>query len=195
MGKPLSERTTMLFIHTTTVDHLLNTAWDLKQVESDCMQCKNYDVHFSCPSHAFSILEYVHQFKYALVAVQSIAFDLSGPMTLAEHFQQYKSCIDPVLMSLESESDGARAMLPGPCQNCLPDCESGYLADCPNPDLMRYSYESLGFDVATMIRAYFDMDLSFEPNQVQLVYGYLLHDPLPDSLQIILHDKLLTCER
>lgn len=178
MGKPLSERTTMLFIHTTTVDHLLNTAWDLKQVESDCMQCKNYDVHFSCPHHEFNIPDYLHQYQYALIVSHAIPIDQARPMTLDDTFYFHKKHLDWVLVHHESDMPGSMAIIPGPCQNCQPTCETSHFTVCPNPDLLRYSYESLGFDVSTILKVYFDKELTFSNDQVQFVYGYLLQSPL-----------------
>lgn len=170
-----------ILIQTTTINHLLQSAWDPQTVESYCRSCKNYDVHFSCPHHYFHIPDYLKQFRYALVVAHAIGIDSTQPETLAKHFHSFKQRLDQVLFKHEFEFPGSQAIIPGQCQICQPACETTSLASCPHPDLMRYSFESLGFDVSSMLKIHFDKILTFTEDQVQLVYGYLLQEPLSED--------------
>lgn len=166
--------------HTTTIDHLLESCWDLTAVESYCQSCKNFDVHFSCPQHQFHIPDYLKRFNHALVVAHAIPVDQAQPGTLAEKFYRHKQRLDRVLLNYESNIAGSISLIAGQCQNCQPACEESHLPACPNPDLIRYSFESLGFNVSAILQLYFDKKLSFKDDTVQLVYGYLLNQPLSD---------------
>lgn len=168
-------------MHQTSIDHLLDTAWDHDTIETYCRACSNYDVHFSCPHHDFSIPDFLHRYQSVLVASHAIAIDPAQPGTLDDHFYSNKTRLDQLLLSLEKTIRGSKALIAGPCQNCQPSCDTSHLPSCPQPDLLRYSFESLGFDVAALLKSYFDKELTFNQEEVILVYGLLLAEPLADK--------------
>lgn len=168
----------MILIHQTSIDHLLDTSWDPATIEAYCKICKNYNVHFSCPHHDFHIPDFLRRYDHVLVAAHAIPIDQTQPGTLEEHFYSNKTRLDQQLLSLENMIPESQALIAGQCQNCQSACELSQLSSCPKPDLLRYSFESLGFDVAALLKLYFDKELTFNDQEVILVYGFLLSKPL-----------------
>lgn len=170
----------MILTHICSVDDLIQSSWDLETVSGYCRSCEFYQRNFSCPPQQFDILQYLKPFNRVLLVAHELALDPARPMSLAEHFYSRKQCIDQRLMQLEKQYPQNLVLLPGQCQNCQPSCGTSGLAGCAQPELKRYSLESLGFNVATLLNTYFDKELTFTEDRVILVYAILLRDT-PDS--------------
>lgn len=141
-------------------------------VHDYCSKCDNYNMHFACPQYDFSIPALLS--KYSKVMVISHRLDAR----LDEYFY-WRDLIDPLLMSYEGKLNG-QALLAGSCRNCNFCFDKGAL-ECSSPELLRYSFESLGFDVSAIVEKYFKIRLDFDSKSLHLVYGMLLElgaDPI-----------------
>lgn len=179
----------MVELRQVLTEHLMETSWDLESVEAYCEMCSKYNVHFSCPHHEFHIPDYLSPYPHALIVVQSFRDALSSNRTFKQRFLHYRTCIDQALMRTEKHLDGSKVLLPGQCRNCMDDCHHTDADTCYHPELIRYSYESLGFNVDSMLRHYFNKKLTFTEGELIYVYGLLLKKPL-DMMQL---DKWKEC--
>lgn len=141
-------------------------------VHSYCSKCDNFNLHFACPPYDFSIPALLSKYRQVLV----ISHKLEARQ---DEYFYWRDLVDPLLMSYERKLNG-QALLAGSCRNCSFCFDKGAI-ECSSPELLRFSFESLGFDVASIVDKYFKEKLSFESRSLHLVYGMLLElgaDPI-----------------
>lgn len=161
-------------IRTVSLQLLMEDCFEPALIESYCSLCENYNQHFSCPSHEFSLISYLSNFKYALIISHKLQAKL-------DEYYFWRELIDPLLLQYESRFHGT-SLMPGSCQNCDYCFDRGAL-ECSSPELLRYSFESLGFDVKEILNIYFKEQLIFQPTSLHLIYGMLLKEK-PDPLTL-----------
>jgi predicted metal-binding protein len=170
---------------------LLEAAYKPDVVEQYCLQCPNYESNFSCPSHDFSTGLYLQRYPSALLIMHTLpAIPGVDPL---EDFFSYREQIDPVLMTFERLFFG-EALLPGCCHNCSDDCSALDAQACLNPTVRRYSLESLGVDINSMLEYYFDTTLTFQDERLVFVYGFFLKDSPDPILLTELESELQSIE-
>lgn len=162
-------------IRVVSVDNLIENAFKPHIVHDYCSKCPNYSMHFSCPSHNFSIPAFLANYSHVMI----ISHRLDARL---DEYSYYRDLIDPLLMAHESKFTG-QALLAGVCRNCDFCFEDGAQI-CHNPQLLRYSLESLGFDIARLLQVYFKQELDFDERRLQLVYGMLLKSA-PDQIALM----------
>lgn len=139
-----------------------------------CSRCENYNLHFACPDHQFSIPLFLSSYSYALIISHKMQVQID------EYFY-WRDIIEPILLQYEKKLKG-QTLLSGSCRNCDFCFDQGAL-ECENPSLMRYSLESLGFDVRTLLEGFFNETLNFSSDGLHLVYGMLLKQK-PDPIDL-----------
>ncbi len=155
---------------------LMEECFNPEKIESLCSMCEYYNQHFACPSHNFNVNYFLSHYRYALVVSHRLKARLD------EYFF-WRDLIDSLLLSYENKFRGL-SLVAGSCRNCN-FCFDRGAYECSSPELLRHSFESLGFDVSSILELYFKEKLSFSPDGLHLVYGMLLKDkPEP----IILND-------
>lgn len=143
-------------------------------VHDYCSRCENFNLHFSCPSHQFNIPAFINQYSFALIISHKIAAQY-------DEYYYWRDLIDPTLLKYEKIMRG-QALLAGSCRNC-DFCFDKGAEKCTSPSLLRYSFESLGFDVAAILEEFFNERLSFDMGTLHLVYGILLKEK-PDPIDL-----------
>lgn len=177
MRKDLTMETIQHTLLETTV--LLEASLDEPRVFSYCEACPDYGLNPSCPKHSFKTTEYLKTYPYVLVVLHTFTKDDS--LDTAQSFYRKRSLVEPLLMKLESTETHPVAVISGSCNNCVNDCNK--TTGCFNPDLLRYSFESLGFDVSIITEEFFQQELSFDCDQLMMVYGLLFKDhPSPEQI-------------
>ncbi|WP_459128849.1 DUF2284 domain-containing protein [Guggenheimella bovis] len=166
----------MIEVRQTEVSELLQETYDPERVYGFCSSCERYGKHFACPTRNQGVLDYVSRFQTAWIFFHTIIDHKSFGESITTRFFHYRDQVDPILRSFETDS--IQSVLAGPCRYCSTSCETENLKACRHPESLRYSFESMGFDVAKMTEFYIDKKLTFEPKKHILVYGFLSNESL-----------------
>ena len=185
---------TEIYIKPSTIEELKNNFWDIEKFEGFCKQCKNYGKLWSCPPYNFSIEEYVDRYKYVYIVGVKIVFDedtlssintkekISSYTNETLHFMKNK--IMNEMLKLEKLYPNSTSLSAGGCNLCE-NCSKLKNVQCIHPDLMRYSLESLGFDVGGISSKLLNFELKWAtetrlPDYFSLIAGIMTNEEISD---------------
>lgn len=185
---------TEIYIKPSTIEELKNNFWDIEKFEGFCKQCRNYGKLWSCPPYNFSIEEYVDRYKYVYIVGVKIVFDedtlssintkekISNYTTETLHFMKNK--IMNEMLKLEKLYPNSTSLSAGGCNLCE-NCSKLKNIQCVHPDLMRYSLESLGFDVGGVSSKLLNFELKWAtetrlPDYFSLIAGIMTNEEITD---------------
>lgn len=185
---------TEIYIKPSTIEELKNNFWDIEKFEGFCKQCKNYGKLWSCPPYNFSIEEYVDRYKYVYIVGVKIVFDedtlssintkekISSYTNETLHFMKNK--IMNEMLKLEKLYPNSTSLSAGGCNLCE-NCSKLKNVQCIHPDLMRYSLESLGFDVGGVSSKLLNFELKWAtetrlPDYFSLIAGIMTNEEISD---------------
>lgn len=147
--------------------------------------CKNYCRKWSCPpcSPSFTILSSSWNFLYILY--------LRMPLAIFSDVQNEYLRVKAANSMLKSRADKyvrtlakayGKPISTGSCRLCKP-CGYQNGQPCAHPDLMAYSFESLGINVCAMVNDYFDFPLLWYkkghlPEYTSVVCGLLSNESI-----------------
>ena len=154
-----------------------------------CKACPNYDRVWSCPSYDFDVIKYWNRYQTFRVIATKITFD--EEMTAKTYTRQElneilgqvlpveKKKISDELYREERQNPGSISLSAGSCHLCPNGCAKPTGGSCRNPDLMRYSIESLGGNVGMTIEKLLGIELEWMeenrlPSHFVMVSGLLL---------------------
>lgn len=183
---------TEIYIKPSTIEELKNNFWDIEKFEGFCKQCKNYGKLWSCPPYNFSIEEYVDRYKYVYIVGVKIVFDedtlssintkekISSYTNETLHFMKNK--IMNEMLKLEKLYPNSTSLSAGGCNLCE-NCSKLKNIQCVHPDLMRYSLESLGFDVGGVSSKLLNFELKWAtetrlPDYFSLIAGIMTNEEI-----------------
>ena len=183
---------TEIYIKPSTIEELKNNFWDIEKFEGFCKQCKNYGKLWSCPPYNFSIEEYVDRYKYVYIVGVKIVFDedtlssintkekISSYTNETLHFMKNK--IMNEMLKLEKLYPNSTSLSAGGCNLCE-NCSKLKNVQCIHPDLMRYSLESLGFDVGGVSSKLLNFELKWAtetrlPDYFSLIAGIMTNEEI-----------------
>ena len=185
---------TEIYIKPSTIEELKNNFWNIEKFEGFCKQCKNYGKLWSCPPYDFSIEEYVDRYKYIYIVGVKIVFDedtlssintkekISSYTNETLHFMKNK--IMNEMLKLEKLYPNSTSLSAGGCNLCE-NCSKLKNVQCIHPDLMRYSLESLGFDVGGVSSKLLNFELKWAtetrlPDYFSLIAGIMTNEEISD---------------
>ena len=185
---------TEIYIKPSTIEELKNNFWDIEKFEGFCKQCRNYGKLWSCPPYNFSIEEYVDRYKYVYIVGVKIVFDedtlssintkekISNYTTETLHFMKNKMMNE--MLKLEKLYPNSTSLSAGGCNLCE-NCSKLKNVQCIHPDLMRYSLESLGFDVGGVSSKLLNFELKWAtetrlPDYFSLIAGIMTNEEISD---------------
>lgn len=183
---------TEIYIKPSTIEELKNNFWDIEKFKGFCKQCRNYGKLWSCPPYNFSIEEYVDRYKYVYIVGVKIVFDedtlssintkekISNYTTETLHFMKNK--IMNEMLKLEKLYPNSTSLSAGGCNLCE-NCSKLKNIQCVHPDLMRYSLESLGFDVGGVSSKLLNFELKWAtetrlPDYFSLIAGIMTNEEI-----------------
>jgi len=190
------------------VEYLMEEYFNRDKVLGECKACPNFAKYWSCPPYTFDEAIFLKQFKYMHIIGRQFEVpredirNIRDPKAIAEYcrekFDAIKVMTWKTLLEIENEVDGAMGLIPGNC----PICEAQGMAcarktnePCRNPKLMRYSLESLGFDVVDLVKYEVGMTIEWPQNQrlpkvLTSVAAILCNEEIPkDILKKYFPDK------
>lgn len=161
-------------INRVTVEDL-KKYYNPKVINEFCFQCNKHNKVWSCPPLPFKDIDYITKFKYCYiisgkVSINKIPSNLLSEM-VAHAFKKYSDISkskdefsdifngiyytfrefnDSKILELEKSFPSSIALVSGRCLICEP-CTRINNSPCKYPHKLRYSLESLGFDVSSII--------------------------------------------
>ncbi len=176
-----------------TTDELINNYYDREKIENFCKQCENYDKVWSCPPYDFNTEEYVRQFENIYIIGSQIIFDKTTieNVNTEENIKKYsietilkeRKKVFEKLLALESKFPNSKAINSGNCSICK-KCTRVNNKKCINESLIRYSLESLGFDVGKITNEILGIELKWSsetlPEYLTMVSGFMTKYEIKD---------------
>jgi len=126
-----------------------------------CKACEHYNKIWTCPPYDFDTTEVFKSYQYVYVIGSKLYInnldesfkDLLNNNNLEyvsnEIFKSARTVLDEKIMGLEDSKKHLTVLLPGRCLIC-DSCSKEKQLPCIYPKKMRFSLESIGFDVASI---------------------------------------------
>lgn len=170
------------------VDELIENCLDTVRVMSYCKECKNYNNVWSCPPFNFNTLEIVNKYEYIYI----IAYKLFLKKSIYNgNYDKINNTIvnirkneEPNLLLIENKYKNTYALYAGSCILCE-DCIRKYNKECLYKEHMRYSLESLGFDVQKISKDFLNIEIKWAldgkvPEYFTLISGILSNSTIDE---------------
>ena len=169
------------------MEELKKNYCDRDKFEKFCKECRNYGSTWSCPPYDFSVEEYLEEYKYMYLAGIKIIFDEETLKEIntkdkinnytTETLKYMKDKIMKELLRIEKIYTGSKSLSAGGCKLC-DDCSRKNNIQFQHPDMMRYSLESMGFDVGGISSKLLNYELKWAtetslPEYFSLVTGLM----------------------
>lgn len=140
-----------------------------EEIFANCTNCPRFDKNWSCPPRTFDVEEFVTLFEKAYII--SVAFSLKGFATKEGSIASYyKTRFDINNDLMAAENQRYTTLIAGHCSYCE-ECTKVLGKECPYPDKVRYSLESLGFKVSDIMENCFNTTLQWDgENQPDSIY-------------------------
>lgn len=168
---------------TIGADEFVSHYRDIDRFLAYCKQCPGFGKAWNCPPFDFDPANISNGFKTVTVTGTTIEFDeeTRAACTTAqqssaagqEAMQEVWKTLLPQLYEQERQEPGSRCFT-FRCVLCPQGCTRGDGKPCRYPDMMRYSLESVGFDVMAMTRDLLGIELEWSndgrlPKHITLV--------------------------
>ncbi|MBU4439317.1 MAG: DUF2284 domain-containing protein [Acetobacterium sp.] len=196
------------------VEYLMEEYFNREKTLGYCKACPNFSKYWSCPPYAFDEAIFLKQFKYIHIIGRQMEVpredlrNVRDPEAVknycTEKLQAIKVMTWKTLLEIEDEVEGVIGLIPGNC----PICETQGMAcarktnePCRNPSLMRFSLESLGFNVADLLKYEVGMTIQWGdtyrlPEVLTSVSAILCNEEIPkDILKKYFPDKKKSWEK
>lgn len=186
-------------IKTTTLTDLM-VCHNPKTVLGSCQSCDQYGRNHSCPPHIFDVDHYLKAYTSATLIRTEIESTQLMPLkdqlsylqlssrVLDQHRAKHEhGGVDPVsalamfiydrikaqmterLLSFEAFHSGVLGLPPGACTACSV-CLKTMDKACHQPQHLRYSLESLGFNVSDVLEQFFNQKLEWTKGELPSVF-------------------------
>lgn len=182
------------------IDQLLEDYFDRDKILGYCKACPNYKKNWSCPPHQFDEKVFLKEFKYIHLIGRQYQVPkndirkIRDPKAISDYCTQKSEAMKVMtwktLLEIENELTGVIGLIPGSCPICPAQgmtCSRESDQPCRFPNLMRYSLESLGFNVADLIKYEVGMMMKWPenqrlPDQLTAVAGILCNEEIPKEV-------------
>lgn len=136
--------------------------FNISTIRSYCKSCPSYNKTWSCPDYDFSEEEYIKKYKFAYIIGAKLYYNKIEPkinelksqgkkdMDIStELYYTLRKIVDKKIFSVENSFKNSKCLLAGKCNLC-PTCAKEHNFPCTHPEKLRYSLESLGFEVSSI---------------------------------------------
>lgn len=171
------------------ITDFVKTCVDVPRFLACCRECPNYNRRWSCPPYEFSVESIWNQFTDILLYEEKVFVspEIRDKSFNHEEINELsrallapaKRQMTDTLLTMEKEYPGSRALFAGTCELCE-NCDKEQGIPCGHPEIMRYSIEALGGNVAKAVQIYFDDTIHWAkdgrlPDYYILLGGLLKH--------------------
>lgn len=165
-----------------------------------CNACPNFSQYWSCPPYAFDEAIFLKQFKHMHIIGRQFEVPEEDLRNVRDPEAVINYCTDTLqaikvmtwktLLEIENEVDGVVGLIPGNCPSCETqgmECARKINEPCRNPSLMRFSLESLGFNVADLLECEMSMAIQWGdsyrlPEVLTSVSAILSNEEIPQNV-------------
>jgi len=171
--------TTTVTVHAAGMAELMERYYDRPKFLEYCKACPNYGNRWSCPPYDFDPEGILRQYEVVNVIGVQVLYDEAtrASMDTKEKVDAYtlasldavKQPMLPALLDAERSLPGSRAFISGNCKVCA-TCAREMGMPCLHPDQMRYSLESLGFDVGALTQDVLGITIVWDPGHLPAYY-------------------------
>lgn len=154
----------------TTLDEMMKIGFEPQKIETYCKVCPNYGKNWSCPPHFFERESFLKEYPYIVLIIARLKYSadeilrIKGKQEVKDYTEQtlfpLRHTFYERLKILEQSRSDLRMFDIGNCGLCE-TCRREEGRACIRPDELRYSPESLGFDVSLLLEHYFDLKLEW----------------------------------
>jgi predicted metal-binding protein len=176
------------------IEDLIKNYYDRERVEGYCKKCSNYNMIWSCPPYDFNTEEYLRRFENIHIVGTKVIFDESTIKRIKTKEEIYRYSFEATitvrkkvydeLIKLEDEYLGSKIINSGNCSICG-KCTRSQNIKCIHEDDIRYSLESLGFDVEKIAKDLLKINLKWPsdklPEYLTLASGLLTNFDIENS--------------
>lgn len=155
---------------TIQADEFIRHYRDVERIRQYCLQCPGYGKKWNCPPFDFDPRTCSEGFKTVKLIGTIIEFDeeTRAACTTAEQstaigkqaMEEVWKTLLPQLYEMERNSPGSRCFT-FRCSLCPEGCTRPEGKPCRHPEKMRYSLESVGFDVVAITRDLLGIELEW----------------------------------
>lgn len=145
----------------TTIDNLLKF-FKKSTIRGYCKNCPNFQKVWSCPPYDFSEEEYIHNYKFAYIIGAKLNYSdireyvdklicnsMDNIHISTDIYYKLREIVDKNMFSMENLYNDSKILLGGKCTLCN-ECAREKNSPCLHKDKLRYSLESLGFEVSSI---------------------------------------------
>lgn len=182
-------------INKVKTDNLIKNYCDKERVEGYCKECSKYSKNWSCPPYDFNTEDYIRQFENIYIIGTKVIIDESTieKIRTKEEINKYsyetviavRKMIYDRLIKLEKEYCGSKIINSGNCTICK-ECTRNQNVKCRHEDDIRYSLESLGFDVGKITKELLNIELKWPTNKLPeyltLASGFMTNDNIENNV-------------
>ncbi|MFZ5354040.1 MAG: DUF2284 domain-containing protein [Bacillota bacterium] len=126
----------------------LDSYYNPTVITSYCAGCEKYGRYWSCPPHFFDTQAFVNNYNKALIVGMQVFMDADGK-DFEEVFHEERRKLGQHMEELASKHEGSKIIIAGHCYQC-DICSRVKNQPCIKPDKLRYSLESLGYEVSSI---------------------------------------------
>ncbi|WKY44150.1 DUF2284 domain-containing protein [Eubacteriaceae bacterium ES2] len=197
-----------------SMDRLIEDYFDRNKTLGYCKACPNYSKVWSCPPYQFDEAIFLKEFKYMHIIGRQYEVPrndirlIRDPQAISDYCTEKMEAIKVMtwqtLLEIENEVEGAVGLIPGNCPVCKVqgmECTRESGQPCRFPKLMRFSLESLGFNVVDLVKYEVGMSTKWPENQrlpeiLTSVSAILCNEEIPkEVLKKYFPDKKKSWER
>ncbi len=183
-----------------SVDYLMEEYFNREKTLGYCKACPNFSKYWSCPPYVFDEAIFLKQFKYMHIIGRQFEVSREDLRNIRDPKAVETYCTDKLqaikvmtwktLLEIENEVEGVIGLIPGNCPICETtgmECARKTNQPCRNPSLMRYSLESLGFNVADLLKYEVGMTIKWGdtyrlPEVLTSVSAILCNEEIPKEV-------------
>jgi len=159
-----------VFTTEVPMNEFIENCTDIEYFEKCCSVCPNYGKTWSCPPYNFNPLDFWREYKTFLI----YAIKVTTPAELLESkysvddlakiggeiIKEAHKRIDAEMNLMKEDFPDSKILGGGSCRICGENkCARRFGSPCRFPNKMKYSIESLGGNVETVLKKYFDQQI------------------------------------
>jgi len=213
-GMRMMELKNKLSFGAISIERLMEDYFDRDKTLGYCKACPNYSKVWSCPPYQFDEAIFLKEFKYMHIIGRQYEVPrndirlIRDPKAISDYCTEKMEAIKVMtwqtLLEIENEVEGVVGLIPGNCPVCQVqgmECARKSGQPCRFPKLMRFSLESLGFNVVDLVKYEVGMSTKWPENQrlpeiLTSVSAILCNEEIPrDVLKKYFPDKKKSWER
>lgn len=173
-----------------------------EKYQAYCRECENYGTKWSCPPLNVDAAVFLQPYSYVTVAAVQMVYHAEViESTPAERVKEVTwATIRPVkdwfhdaMLAVEQKVSGSIMLSSGGCTLCA-ECSRPAGEPCRQPQRMRYSLDSFGFDLSAITEELLGIKLLWckgkLPAYYTLVHALLEHEPAAGTVERILRSAL-----